>query len=292
MDSLLVKFLGIIIFFSSVFIFLYLSISKAKKKGSPRKEEQLFETEETRFIFAFRPLYQLLFPVIDKLPFPKYKSLIKKHIITAGLEGQITPADIIGFQATTMIIFGFIGYTFFSNWVFISIFIIVGLGFPYIWLFEKKKTRQEEIKRTMPDIVDMLSLSVEAGLAFNVAVQKVCNIFKEDKDPFVAELYLMDQNIKLGRSRQEALKIMAERVDIMEVDSFTSTLIQAEKMGSPISSVLKSQAERMRSERFMKAERLGAQASQKLLAPMMVLIFPTIFIIIFGPYIIQFIVSP
>jgi len=136
-------------------------------------------------------------------------------------------------------------------------------------------------------VVDILSLSVEAGLAFNVAVQKVCEIYRKDTDPFVVELYLMDQNIKFGRSRNEALKIMAERVDLMELDSFTSTLIQAEKMGSSISTVLRYQAERMRSERFMKAERLGAQASQKLLVPMMVFIFPVIFIVIFGPYLIQ-----
>jgi len=143
----------------------------------------------------------------------------------------------------------------------------------------------------MPDVVDMLSLSVEAGLSFNAAVQKVCYIYRHDKDPFVVELYLMDQNIKLGRSREESLKIMADRVDLMELDSFSSILIQANKMGSSIAEVLKSQADRMRSERFLKAEKVGAQASQKLLLPMMLFIFPIIFVVIFGPYIVKMVMG-
>ena len=82
---------------------------------------------------------------------------------------------------------------------------------------------------------------------------------------------------------------MSDRVELPELYSFTSILIQAEKMGSSISDILKSQAIRMRQERFMKAERAGAIASQKLLVPMMLLIFPIIFIVIFGPYILKFI---
>ena len=177
----------------------------------------------------------------------------------------------------------------FKNTLFVLIAALFGLGYPYLWLYEKRKKRQSEIVINMPDVVDMLSLSVEAGLDFNAGIKRVCDIYRDERNPFVVELHLMDQNLRLGKSREEALRNMAGRVDIPELYSFVSILIQAEKMGSSIADVLKSQATRMREERFMKAERAGAIASQKLLVPMMLLIFPIIFIIIFAPLVLKFI---
>ncbi len=291
MDAGIVKLLGYTLFFAGVFYLAYSLFPRAKSESRLRDDPGFQITEESKFVLMFKPFYQILDPLIEKLPLPEYKNKMKKYVVTAGLEGQVTGNDMIGFQISTMLLLGIGGLVVFDSNFFIFLAALAGLAYPYLWLYEKKKKRQEKIRLGMPDVVDMLSLSVEAGLAFNAAVQKVCNIFRHDRDPFIVELYLMDQNIKLGRSRKEALKVMAERVDLMEMDSFTSTLIQAEQMGSSISSVLKSQAERMRSERFMKAERIGAQAAQKLMIPMMLFIFPIIFIIIFGPYLIQFVMG-
>jgi tight adherence protein C len=130
---------------------------------------------------------------------------------------------------------------------------------------------------------------VEAGLDILGAVKKVVRIFLTKKNPFAVELNRLSQNINLGMTRQKALKVMADRVDIMELYSFTTILIQSEKMGTSISEVLKDQAARMREERFMRAERIGAMASQKLLVPTVLLIFPVVFMIIFGPLVLQFI---
>jgi len=150
---------------------------------------------------------------------------------------------------------------------------------------------------SMPNVVDMLSLSVEAGLDFLAAVKRISELGgqaspdsgSKGQDPFVEELQSMYHNIKLGMSTDEALQNMAERVDIQEMYSFVSILVQAQKMGSSIADVLRSQALRMRQQRFMKAERMGATASQKLLIPMMLCIFPILFIIIFSPYLLKFI---
>jgi tight adherence protein C len=291
MDAGIIKLVGLLLFLAGVFYLVYNLIPRRRPGDIINDEKDFQVSEESRFVLMFKPFYQVLTPLIKKLPIPEYRNRMRRYIITAGLEGQIDDNDMAGFQITFMLLVGFGCLLVFRSYVVISLAFLLGLLSPYLWLYEKKKQRQENIRFSMPDIVDMLSLSVEAGLAFNTSVLKVCDIFREDKDPFVVELYLMDQNIKLGRSREEALKIMAERVDIMELDSFVSTLIQAEKMGSSIASALKSQAERMRSERFMKAEKIGAQASQKLLIPMMIFIFPIIFIIIFGPYLIKFFVN-
>ena len=140
-----------------------------------------------------------------------------------------------------------------------------------------------------PDVVDTLALAVAAGLDFNAASKRVCDMYMRDNDPFVAELYLMNKNIRLGRSREEALLHMGKRVDLQELYAFTTILIQSEKMGSSISEVLKAQAIRMREERFMRAEQAGAVISQKLLLPLIVCIFPIIFIITLGPFILKYI---
>ncbi len=288
-----IKPLSYLLFFSAIGFLIYTMVAGSKKLAlSEKSKGDDFEIpEESRFILSFKPFYQIFGPLIQKLPIPGYKSRMNKYVVTAGLEGQVNGNDMIGFQFLIMLVFVFCGFVYFDSTVSIVLAAAAGLAYPYLWLYEKKKQRQETIKLSMPDVVDMLSLSVEAGLSFNAAVQKVCHIYRHDKDPFIVELYLMDQNIKLGRSREEALKIMADRVELMELDSFSSILIQANKMGSSIAEVLKSQAERMRSERFLKAEKIGAQASQKLLIPMMIFIFPVIFIVIFGPYLIKFIMG-
>lgn len=293
MNPGIIKILAYLLFFGGSLFLVHTLVRmsrSAEMAGKPSTAD--FDIpEEARFVLFFKPFYALFRPIIERLPVDGYRKRMEKYAVTAGLENDISGNDIIGFQLTTMLIFGILGLQLFESTILIIVAAISGLEFPYFWLYSKKKQRQEQIKLSMPDVVDMLSLSVEAGLAFNAAVQKVCDIYRHDRDPFVVELYLMDQNIKLGRSRDEALKIMAERVDVHELDSFASILIQANKMGSSIADVLKSQADRMRSERFMKAEKVGAQAAQKLLIPMMLLIFPTIFIIILGPYIIQWIMG-
>ncbi|MEZ4549579.1 MAG: type II secretion system F family protein [Desulfobacterales bacterium] len=290
--SLIAPF-GYLLFFCAILFMVYSLAAGARQMAGPQTAgADDFEIPEAAlFILMFRPFYRIFTPLIEKLPIPGYKARMKRYATIAGIESQADGNDIIGFQITIMLLFMVMAYIYFHGLFAVLVAGAAGLGYPYLWLYEKKKQRQEAIRLSMPDIIDMLSLSVEAGLSFNAAVQKVCDVYRHDKDPFVVELYLMDQNISLGRSRDEALKIMAERVELAELDSFTSILIQANKMGSSIAETLKAQAERMRAERFLNAERIGAQASQKLLIPMMIFIFPIIFIVIFGPYVVKMVMG-
>ena len=290
MDIPFMKPAALLLFFTG-FAFAVYSALPRSRPGLGTAEQPAANSDQARLILIFRPFYSLLMPVIQRLPLGGYRERMGGFIITAGMDRDIGHNDVIGFQITMAALF--LGC---AMWLFDSSLIrllspILGFCYPYLWLKEKKKQRQQAVVMSMPDIVDMLALSVEAGASFSAAVQKVCDIYRNDGHPFVAELYLLDKNLRLGRSTEEALKTMAERVDVMELDSFCSILIQANRMGSSISPVLRAQAERMRSERFMKAERLGAQASQKLLIPMMIFIFPIIFIVIFGPYIVQMIMG-
>ena len=282
---------GIFLFFFGVFFFLFFLVPRKKAQELKKQyDDDGFQVgEEARFVFIFKPFYQFFLPLIKRLPMTGYKDKVVRYAVTAGLEKDVTAEDIIGFQFSVALLFAVLSFVLFNSVLIILVAVLVGLVYPYLWLYEKKKRRQVLILTGMPDVVDMLSLSVEAGLEFNAATRKVCEIYKEEREPFVMELYLLNQNLKLGLSREEALRNMAERVDMQELYAFTSILIQAEKMGSSISSVLKSQAVRIRQERFMKAERAGAVASQKLLVPMILLIFPVLFIVIFAPFVLRFI---
>ena len=286
----LLKPIGYLLFFGGAFYLIY-SLLPPKKEQEIRKrleDEEIIMGEGARFINLFRPIFQLFLPLIVKLPFDNYRRKVEKYAVTAGIEKEVTGDEFIGFQITTSILFVVMAYVLFHNLLYCVIGVLLGLGYPYLWLYEKRKVRQEEILAGMPDVIDMLSLSVEAGLEFNSGIKKVCDIYLKDKAPFVMELYRMSQNMKLGRTREDALRDMAERVDIPQIYAFTSILIQADKMGTSIADTLKSQAVRMRQERFMRAERLGAQATQKLLIPMIIFVFPIIFIIILAPYMIKY----
>ena len=133
----------------------------------------------------------------------------------------------------------------------------------------------------------MLALSVEAGLDFVAAVNKV--VRKSRPGPLVHELGLVINEMRLGATRSDAFRNMAFRCDVRELSSFVSILVQADKLGVSIGKVLRAQSDKMRTERFQKAERMGAVASQKLLFPLILCIMPAIFIVFFGPLIVRFV---
>jgi tight adherence protein C len=131
--------------------------------------------------------------------------------------------------------------------------------------------------------VDLLALSTEAGLDFMGAIGKV--VEKAKPSPLVQELEMLLKEIKIGASRAEAMRSMAWRIDLMEINSFVAVLISADEMGASIGKILRQQSEQIRHQRFIRAEKAGAKASQAVLIPMMLFIMPAIFIIIFGPFI-------
>ncbi len=288
MDELL-KAGGLLLLFASVFAFIYALLPGDKERKARKQfEEEIATGESTGFINMFRPFFTFFKPLAVRLAWPDYQQRIRKMLVNAGLDRELAVSDFVSFQFLVMLLFFLMALALWHNLGSAVPAGLVGLCYPYFWLWDKRRTRQRDIALAMPDVVDMLSLSVEAGLDLLAAVKRVCDVGGV-KDPFVRELGYMHHNIKLGMSTEEALNTMAERVDVQEMYSFTSILIQAQKMGSSISEVLKSQAVRMRQQRFMKAERAGAVASQKLLIPMMLCIFPVLFIVIFAPYLLKYI---
>ncbi len=288
------KLAGFLLFFASFFV---LARALVPKKEAAVLQDRVGDeqiplddiSEGGRFIRLFRPLITLLVPVIDLLPLDSYFERIRRYLVCGGMEGDVSEKEFVGFQIVIMLLFFSIAMFIFQSGIIRSIVVILGGAYPYLWLSENVKKRQAAIRRSMPDTVDILYLSVEAGLDFFSAVNEVVRISAGERDSLAAELHRMNKNIRLGMTREEALKEMARRVDIMELNSFVTTLVQSEKMGTSISAILKDQALRMREERYMRAEQLGAVATQKMLIPTVFLIFPVVFMIIFAPLILQYI---
>jgi tight adherence protein C len=238
-----------------------------------------------------RPFFsRYVVPIVEDLKIDDTRKTLKKKLASAGLSEALTPDELYSFKLFLIIGFPVLlafmklawemdipGYAF-------PVSMVLGYYYPdKLWLGSVIKRRQEDIKRAMPFVVDLLALSTEAGLDFMGAIGKV--VEKAKPSPLIQELEMLLKEIKIGSSRAEAMRSMAWRIDLMEVNSFVAVLISADEMGASIGKILRQQSEQIRHERFVRAEKAGAKATQMVLIPMMLFIMPAIFIIIFGPFI-------
>jgi len=167
--------------------------------------------------------------------------------------------------------------------------VIAGLGFlvgrylPDVWLNNKIKGRQKELRLALPNALDLLTISVEAGLGFDAAIGRLTEKFKNALSDEFAQVL---NEIRLGRPRLEALDDMGRRSGVEELHTFIQALIQSEQLGVGIAKVLRIQSEEMRRRRRQRAEEQAAQAPLKMLFPMIGCIFPTLFIVLMGPAVI------
>jgi tight adherence protein C len=251
-------------------------------KAGPRETRSLL-------LRLSRPFILYLLQFTRDLKFAEWRRKRQREIVAAAMTNEISVDELLAYKFFLAIVFFLAMLIYFSGaawWVFV---LVPALGFLYPdrWLRDRKKKRTHDIVRALPDIVDMLALSVEAGLDFVAAVNKV--VRKSRSGPLIEELGLVLNEMRLGASRSDAFRNMAFRCDVRELSSFVSILVQADKLGVSIGKVLRAQSDKMRTERFQKAERMGAIASQKILFPLILCIMPAIFIVFFGPLIVRFV---
>ncbi len=156
---------------------------------------------------------------------------------------------------------------------------------PSMWLKAAVKKRHTSIMKALPFVLDILTLSVEAGMDFINALQRNCA--SRRMDPLNEELLRMTKEIQVGSSRKAALKAMSERVRQPDLKSVAFALIQADELGVSIGAVLRIQSDQLRARRFDRAEKLAQEAPTKMLGPLMLCIFPAVFIILLGPILAQ-----
>jgi len=153
--------------------------------------------------------------------------------------------------------------------------------YPVLWLKSAVTRRQRSIVKALPFVLDMLTLSIEAGMDFMLALQR--NIEKRAIDPLGEELIRVVREIQLGAPRRIALKAMSLRVNIPDVRSVVNALVQADELGVSVGMILRIQSDQMRLHRFERAEKLANEAPVKLMGPLLIFIFPSVFLILLGP---------
>lgn len=242
------------------------------------------------------PIFRLLWPIlaamapwVRRLGSPPYREAMARDMPLAGLPSVMRVDHIIALKVVMAIaipLFLANASALFQGPPFFLLAGVLGYFLPDRLITEQRRAREQRVLRSMPAAVDMLTLAVEAGMDFLSALQRVVD--KGPGGPLREEVTTIINDIRLGDTRTGALRGFAQRINIPEVVSFVGILIQAEKLGASIGSVLRSQADRMRTERFQRAEKEGAKASQKILVPLAVFIFPAVLLVIVGPVVLSF----
>jgi len=165
----------------------------------------------------------------------------------------------------------------------------LGFYFPQMWLDGEIKKRQTAVQKAMPDALDLLTVCVEAGLGFDAAMSNVAEKWENELSLAFGRAI---REMQLGKVRRDALKSMAERIDLNEMTSFVAAIIQSEQLGVSMSKVLKIQADQMRMRRRQLAEEKAHQAPIVMLLPMVGFIFPSIFIVLMTPAILRMMKVP
>ncbi len=206
----------------------------------------------------------------------------------AGFPGGLRGADWVGVKFLALIGFALLGLVlglFITGSFGAALFVAliggaVGYLAPEFWLGRKVKARSLAMTLQLPDVLDLLTISVEAGLGFDAALAKCV---EKMEGPLVDEFRQALAEVRMGRSRRDALRDVASRADAQPVSNFIGAIVQAEQLGVPIAKVLQIQSQQLRIERRQRAEEAAAKAPVKMLFPMVGCIFPTIFIVILGP---------
>ena len=293
--------------FLTVFLFTYygymtvnrdrLMISLRMRETSNnlnRKQQLDDELNKPFFERVIRPVLEKLATFIGKSTPAKKKVGLQRKLIMAGNPANLSPGEflVIQYALTAGAPIGILLFSLPLNWslpvIILGMTVAAGVGFliPNYFLKLRADRRKEEIRDNLPDVLDLLTVSVEAGLGFDAALVKVV---EKIKGVISHEFGRVLQEIKMGKPRRDALRDLGSRSGVDDVVSFVGAIIQADQLGVSIGNVLRMQSEQMRQKRRQRAEEKALKAPVKMLIPLILFIFPTIFIVVLGPAALQII---
>jgi len=253
--------------------------------GSLRDQDEMSKSVFTRVIL----------PIVDKLS--KFFSQLtpqtslnraKLSIIQAGLQGKVTPVQITTLSYILMVVVPVMSLSFTGvptellskPAAMLAIGALLGYRLPFGYVQGKAKARQHEIRKALPFTLDLISISVEAGMALDGAMAIVQ---EKSTGPMSEELGLTLREIRLGKGRNDALTDMAERVGLDELKSFITAVTYIARLGGSLVDVIRIQAQAMRIKRRQRAEEKAMKTPVKIMIPLVLFIFPSMFIVILGP---------
>ncbi len=232
------------------------------------------------------PLRRFVRWLARRLPVARVEDARQK-LVQAGNPYNMSAIDFMGLRVLMGIVLGVLGFVVssrsqsLSNGMLMGL-VLAGLGYllPSLWLGSQIRKRRKEITRRLPDALDMLTISVEAGLAFESAMLRVAERWD---NALTRELRRTVLEMRVGTPRDQALRRLTMRADVPELRTFVAVLIQSAQLGVSIADVLHSQAALIREKRRQRIEQLAHEASIKMLFPLVFLVFPALFVFILGP---------
>ncbi len=248
---------------------------------------------------TLRPLVARLSNSVSRVTSSSFSDRTEKRLALAGNPGELRVADWLGIKAVGAIVggilffvlfavVGVLGFPFLIGVVLAFVGALFGYTLPEFWLGRQVRKRQKAILLMIPDALDLLTISVRAGLGFDAALGKVV---EKLNGPLSDEFRRALAEVRVGKARRDALRDIVPRTEVVPLTNFIGAIIQAEQLGVSISKVLQVQSEQLRIERRQRAEEMAAKAPIKMLFPLVGCIFPSLFIVILGPAIILIVLN-
>jgi tight adherence protein C len=265
-----------------------LALRRAASYGRVRRAAQRGQEPFRKRVLA--PAEQRLARVALRLDPRMSTAGVSTKLLAAGLGRKVTPQQFLAGKAAAALgglLFGVIVGAGSLGRMFLVALLFAGSGFffPDFWLKARASRRRERIRADLPDALDLLTVSVEAGLGFDGAISKLTD---HTEGPLAEEFALTLGQMRMGESRQDALKALAERVDAPELSAFVRAIVQSDQLGMSLGRILKTQAFDAREKRQAAAEERAMKAPIKMLFPTVLCIFPALFIVILAPAVLSF----
>ena len=236
---------------------------------------------------VLRPAIERLGSLLSRSTPQKARQDLLNRLELAGRPGNLTPEDFAAVRLVAAAVLAAVGLLIgllLANPVYLVISLVAGtiLGYylPVIWLKQKVDGRRTEVQKGLPDALDLLVICVDAGLGFDAALARVTDKYKNALSELLSKAL---REVSLGRPRLEALDEMGRSSGVEDLHNFIQAVIQSEQFGTGIGKILRIQADEMRRRRRQRAQEKGAQATLKMMLPMVGCIFPTLWIVLLGP---------
>lgn len=233
------------------------------------------------------PLVSLATIVVGPHLSPKRLEPAYRKLQAAGQDFLLSPEQLYGLRATAIVLVALFAWLVLlmldmhGFGLYLGCMLIggtIGYFYPDLWLTERRKKRQRMVMKDLPVFLDFMVMTVEAGMNITGGIEQATR--KGPPGPLNQEFTRLLRDLRSGLARAEALRRMAERMDMSQISGFTGTLIQSDRIGASLGQTLRAQASQRREERFLRAEKLALEAPVKMMAPLVMFFFPLVFLVL------------
>ena len=283
--------LGLLMFLASL-LALYGIFKKPLNLSERLNSGTVTAAEEAGMAGILKRLEGILIPIGEMLPrSPAEMGRQERKLVQAGIRQKnavlLLNAAHVVIGVSLLLAFASLGYLYRHPYMFTVLSLFGGAALPDFWLKRRTQRRQENIQDGLPDAMDLTVVSVEAGLGLDQALLRVGQEIKTAHPDLSDELQLRNLEVNMGRSRSDAFRNLAERTGVEDLKALVAVLIQTDRFGTSVGQALRTFSDSLRTKRRQRAEEQAAKLAIKMVVPMVLFIFPSVFIVILGPAFIQ-----